>query len=172
VIDSVIQQSPCEVAVVHGGFEPDQVRRVLIPFGANIHTRLAVEIAPLLVEQLGCQVEVVVVFEPDTPAAEKTETIGRIQTLMRENQLPGDPIVHHDREILPGVLMEARGADLLVMGGLAGDFLELLFGRSLTQEITEQTGCPVLWLKEVEERGSFWRSLFAPLQEEVGRGDE
>ena len=43
---------------------------------------------------------------------------------------------------------------------ISGDFMELLFAKSLTREITEQVHCPVLWLKEYEERPSFWSSLF------------
>jgi hypothetical protein len=52
------------------------------------------------------------------------------------------------------------GHDLLVMGGKTGDFIELLFEKSLVREITEQVKCPVLWLKEFEERESFLLSLF------------
>jgi hypothetical protein len=46
------------------------------------------------------------------------------------------------------------------MGGKTGDFIELLFSKSLVREITEQVECPVLWLKEFEERESFFLSLF------------
>ena len=46
------------------------------------------------------------------------------------------------------------------MGGESGDFIELLFAKSLTKEITEQVNCPVLWLKEYEERESFLASIF------------
>ena len=45
------------------------------------------------------------------------------------------------------------------MGGRSGDFLDLLLGKSLTQEITEKVDCPVLWVKEYEERKSFWAEM-------------
>jgi hypothetical protein len=50
------------------------------------------------------------------------------------------------------------------MGGRGGDFLELLLAKSLAQEITERVDCPVLWVKEYEERESFWASLWKPLK--------
>jgi hypothetical protein len=50
------------------------------------------------------------------------------------------------------------------MGGRSGDFLELFLGRSLAQEITEQSSCPVLWVKEYEERLPFWKLLLKPLK--------
>jgi hypothetical protein len=65
-----------------------------------------------------------------------------------------------DTDILNGILKLAKNTDLLVMGGKSGDFVELLFAKSLTVEITEQVKCPVLWLKEYEERDSFIRTLF------------
>ncbi len=54
----------------------------------------------------------------------------------------------------------AKYTDLLVMGGKSGDFLELLFSKSVAREITESVDCPVLWLKEYEERESFLHSIF------------
>jgi hypothetical protein len=48
------------------------------------------------------------------------------------------------------------------MGGRTGDFLELLFAKTLSQEITEQVKCPVLWLKEYQEPRSFWATLLKP----------
>ena len=64
-----------------------------------------------------------------------------------------------DSDILTSVVDESRNVDMILMGGKTGDFLELLFGRSLAQEITEQSVCPVLWVKEYEERESFWKLL-------------
>jgi len=55
----------------------------------------------------------------------------------------------------------------MLMGGKSGDFVELMFGLSLTREITERTNCPVLWVKEYEERESLWKSLFKPFKEET-----
>ena len=48
----------------------------------------------------------------------------------------------------------------MVMGGRTGDFLELLFAKSLVREITKNAYCPVLWVKEYEEQKSFFASLF------------
>ena len=60
-------------------------------------------------------------------------------------------------------------SDLLVMGGKTGDFIELLFSKSLVREITEQVKCPVLWLKEFEERESFFLSLFKTQKNKGGK---
>jgi hypothetical protein len=64
-------------------------------------------------------------------------------------------------------VQQTKKADLLVMGGRSGDFLGLLFGQSLTQEITDRAACPVLWLNEYEEKPSYWQSLFHRAKKEV-----
>ena len=84
----------------------------------------------------------------------------QINKVLADNKLDASIEMITDSDILHGILKLAKNTDLLVMGGKSGDFIELLFSRSLAREITEQVNCPVLWLKEYEERESFFSSLF------------
>jgi amino acid transporter/nucleotide-binding universal stress UspA family protein len=171
IIDSVIAKAPCEVAVLHGRIVADRIRTILIPFGRDVHTLLATEVAPAFIDYFGCRVRVVLVFEPDAGAAEKEAREKAVRELMARNSLQADLKILHDVDILQGILSEARDADLILMGGRSGDFLELFLGRSLAQEITEQSPCPVLWVKEYEEREPFWKLLLKPLKK-PGEKDE
>jgi len=45
--------------------------------------------------------------------------------------------------------------------------LQLMLGQSLSQEITEQAPCPVLWLAEYEEKVSPWAAMFKPFPKEM-----
>jgi hypothetical protein len=63
---------------------------------------------------------------------------------------------------LKGILTKAKEADLVLMAGRTGDFLELLFAKTMAQEITEQVKCPVLWVKEYQEPKSLWSTLLKP----------
>jgi amino acid transporter/nucleotide-binding universal stress UspA family protein len=164
IIDSVIAKAPCEIAVLHGRLPDEGVKTVLIPFAQNIHTLLAGEIAPAFVEHFGCRIKFVIVFEPETPESQKEERQRQAREFMEANRIEAEIKILHDMDILQGVLHESRSADLLLMGGRSGDFMELLLGRSLTQEITEHSPCPVLWVKEYEERKSFWRTLLSPVR--------
>jgi amino acid transporter/nucleotide-binding universal stress UspA family protein len=166
-IDSVIQEAPCEVAVLHGEIPSRGIRGLLIPFGHNIHTRLAVEIAPAFVDHFRCEARIAVVFEPDVPYSSRNQRMEEIRELVKANGLAARIDVVHDKDVLQGVLQQSKGTDLLLMGGRTGDFLGLLLGQSLTQEITERVACPVLWVKEYEERASFWSTLFKPFPKEV-----
>jgi nucleotide-binding universal stress UspA family protein len=161
VIDSVIREAPCEVAVLHGDLPPEGVSRVLVPFGENIHTRLAAELAPAICDYFHSTARLAVVFEPDTPDEAQSDQLTRARNLLQASGLDAQLKVTRNREILQGVVQQSRHADLIIMGGRSGDFLGLLFGQSLTQEITAQSACPVLWVTEYEEHPSFWTGLFS-----------
>lgn len=165
-IDNVIRQAPCEVGVLHGNFDPKRIRNILIPFGYNIHTRLATEVAPRFANHFKSKIRIVSVSEPDTSTAQEEDSLEKIQELMKENSLTAQLEVVKSQNILAGVLKESKKTDLIIMGGLSGDFMELLLRMSLTREITEQAKCPVLWVKEYEERESFWASLFTAHNQE------
>ena len=163
IIDSVISKAPCEVAVLHGEIHEKPIKKILIPFSYDIHTKLAAEIAPAFIEFFNCEVKLVLVFEPGTHTAEKDEREEKVKKLISEYSLKADLKILNDVDILQGIMHEAADSDLILMGGRSGDFLELLFGRSLAQEITEQSPCPVLWIKEYEEQEPLWKLLLKPL---------
>jgi nucleotide-binding universal stress UspA family protein len=165
LIDTVLQKAPSEAVVLHGDFKFDKIKNILIPFSADAHTRLATEIAPALTEFFNAKLKIAIVFNPGTPKTERDEKIKQIKQVMEENSVTAlvEPVT--DEDILQGILRRSRNADLVLMGGRSGDFLELLLAKSLAQEITEQVKCPVLWAKEYEERPSFWASLFKPLNQ-------
>jgi amino acid transporter/nucleotide-binding universal stress UspA family protein len=167
VIDTVLDRAPCEIAILHGDLEPRDVKTILIPFGENIHTQLALELAPALLEHFKCKAKVAVVFEPHTPDEQRSQWVQRIETLKRSNGLTAQLSITKDKGIVQGIVQQTKKADLLVMGGRSGDFLGLLFGQSLTQEITDRAACPVLWLNEYEEKPSYWKSLFHRAKKEV-----
>ncbi len=163
VLDSVFQKATCEVAVLHGTLPKAGVSELYVPFAQDAHARLALEIAPAIAEELGSRVRVGAVFDPRADVAKRQEQAQRIRKEIADSGLDSEleETIHEDAA--RGILVQARSAGLIVMGGRTGDFLELLFARSLAREITEGALCPVLWVREYEERESFWAALFKPL---------
>jgi amino acid transporter/nucleotide-binding universal stress UspA family protein len=166
LIDTILYKSPCEVAILHGDLMAKEIRTILVPFAANIHTRLAIEVAPALLQYFNASLRVIVVMDPGLTSTERKERISKVNQLLGDNSLSGEaePVV--DTDILRGILQQSRQADLLLMGARSGDFLELLLAQSLTQEITERVRCPVLWVKEYEEKRPFWLSLMRSYRKE------
>jgi basic amino acid/polyamine antiporter, APA family len=165
LIDTVLYKSPSEVAVLHGNIVKDNIKTILVPFAANIHTRLAIEVAPALLDYFKAKLKVIVVINPGTHSDERRERILEVNRILTDNSLPADAEAVIERDVLFGILQQSRNADLILMGARSGDFIELLMAQSLTQEITERVKCPVLWVKEYEEKRSFWASLLKPYRE-------
>jgi basic amino acid/polyamine antiporter, APA family len=158
-IDHVLQKTTNEVAILHGEIVPDNVRNILIPYSGDIHTRLAIEISPALKEYYNAKITVAVVFNPEITSTNRQTVLDHIKKNLAETDLSAEIATTIDSDILHGILKLSKKSDLVVMGGKSGDFIELLFAKSLAREITEQVNCPVLWLKEYEERKSFLASL-------------
>jgi amino acid transporter/nucleotide-binding universal stress UspA family protein len=159
-IDTVLYESPSEIAVLYGVLPHENIRRIVVPFGANIHTRLAMEFASALADYFNADLTIAVVFDPMMTKEERATRLDQIQEEVHRNSLSASVEIIKDESVLEGIVRKSSEADLMVMGGKTGDFIELLFAESLTRQITEQARCPVLWLREYEERVSFWSSLF------------
>lgn len=172
VIDTVLDAAPCEVAVLHGHLDPSEVKKILIPFSGNIHTRLAFEMAPALVDYFRCGAEVAAVVEPGTPKERVAEMTELIRERIAAGKFEAEVTIARNRSIRQGVAGRSRDADLLVMGGRSGHLFGLLLARSLTQEITESAACPVLWVNEYEEHRSFWKTILTTEGKEAGATDE
>jgi amino acid transporter len=159
-IDIVLQKTAIEVAILHGEIRSGEVKNILIPYSGDVHTHLAIEISPALMAYYNTKITIAVVIGPETSMLYRQKISNQIYKTLAENNLLADVEIIIDRDILHGLLKKATNTDLLLMGGKSGDFIELLFSKSLAREITEQVSCPVLWLKEYEERESFLVSLF------------
>ncbi len=160
VVDSVLQKATTELAILHGEIKSKQIKNILIPYGGDIHTQLAAEITPAFIEYFGAEIKIGVVLNPNMTLQDQQKKVNDINTLLTENNLSAKIVTVIETDILIGILKLSVGNDLLVMGGKTGDFLELLFSKSLVMEITKQVDCPVLWLEEYEEHESFFLSLF------------
>jgi basic amino acid/polyamine antiporter, APA family len=160
VIDSVMQKSTTEMAILHGEIKSGKIKNILVPYSDDVHTQLAAELAPALTGFFDAKIKIAVVFSPEMTKKDQEQKLIKINDLLKENNLPAKIVTTVDSDILRGILKLSAGNDLLLMGGKSGDFLELLFSKSLVREITRQVECPVLWLKEFEERESFFLSLF------------
>jgi amino acid transporter/nucleotide-binding universal stress UspA family protein len=166
IIDSVLQGAHAEVAVLHGTLPSSPVKQIVVPFARNIHTQLAMEIIPALTEHFRCQARIVAVAESGTPHSEREAQLREMESALGGSTHNGEVTVVDHGDVLSSIVEESKTADLMVMGGRSGDFLGLLLGQSLTQDITERAICPVLWLREFEERPGFWSTLFTPYAKE------
>ncbi len=167
VVDRTLRVIPGETAILHGSLSERPIRNILVPFGKDAHSRLALDMAPRIAAYFKARFRVLLVVEPDTEVSQQRALVADAETVLRELAPSAELVIESNTDILNGIEQHARTADLLLMGGYSGDFLGNMLGRSLTQEITEQVSIPVLWIREYEEQETFWATLLQPLSKEA-----
>lgn len=131
LIDTVIQKAPAEVAILHGAFSQKGIGTIMIPFGANVHTRLAMEIAPALADYFGAKLKVVIILGAEMTKREGDDRLNQVRNMMAEHDLPADIAVVREQEVLQGLVNLSKSADLFLMGGQTGDFMKLLLAKTI-----------------------------------------
>lgn len=165
VMDDVISEAPWESAVLQGSLRKENVKTVLVPFGTDVHSKLALDMSDAFSRYFNAKLRVLLVGD-----AEREENYHeRLELAQRWVRAAGSHVelaTEAASGILAGLNNHANGDSLLIMGDSAGDSRMALFGQSLSQEIVEQTESPILWIREFEEMKSFWVSLLQPLKRE------
>lgn len=166
LVETILRKSTSEVAILHGSFDERAVRKVVLPLGANVHSQLAVELAPAFVSYFGASLDVVRVIDPDLGPIGTDNLLDAARANLEAHDVRAEYHIVRNKSIANGVAEASKHADLLLMGGRSGDLFELLLAKSLSREITLRVTCPVLWVREYEERTSFWRALWSKSERE------
>jgi amino acid transporter/nucleotide-binding universal stress UspA family protein len=167
IIDEALERTTAEVIFLHGLIPEQGVRKILLPFGENIHTRLAAELAPALTDYFRAQLVVGLVLPTKVPADERERRTQKVGEFIRE-RCPGAEIeTLQDDDVVHGVVRASRRADLLLMGGRTGSLWEMLAASSMTEDITRQATCPVIWAEEYEESRSLLTRLLQSSEKEI-----
>ena len=103
IIDSVVLKFPGEVAVLHGTFEKEEIKTILIPFSTDLHAILATEIAPAFVDYFNCKIKILLVFDPQMSMPEKEERKLKVKELIEQNPFPAEIKILDDTDILKGL---------------------------------------------------------------------
>jgi len=96
----------------------------------------------------------------DLTKAEKGKRIEAIRADLREQGIEAEARVFASDDPVSGIVRASSRADLVIIGGAGGGGIDFPFAFSPETEIVDQVACPVLWLREYEERESLLRSLF------------
>jgi amino acid transporter/nucleotide-binding universal stress UspA family protein len=155
VVDRVVRSGPAQVVEVHGRRWPKRTRSVLLAFEAGPHAELTVDLARAFATQAAVPLRAVHVLPPEASAAQ-------VRTAGREvrKALPGngevDVRVVRSADLVSGILGEARGSDLIVVGGTEAGLLEHLFGYALPLELADRTAKAVAIIYEMPAEPKRW----------------
>jgi uncharacterized hydrophobic protein (TIGR00271 family) len=157
IIDAVMRDAPCDVLVARGR-EWEQVNRILVPTAGGPHALIAAQLAMLLSETYGAQVTVVYVqLGRATPEQmeENQQIIAQTLAGLEFSRPPEQKVIIAD-SVVEGIVREAEGYDLVLLGASEeGLFDQLVFG-SIPQQIAARVPKTAVIVRRYGGPTEFW----------------
>lgn len=157
VMDIVLKEAPCNVAVVCGE-KMGQVRRIVITATDNVNSFLAAELSPALVDKFKADLLLLHAIPQDSGAEEETQAKRWIDSFMEKANLK----IKSERKILKAekpaeaIAGQVQEGDLLFMGESKGGPLEQLLFTSVPEEVDEKISQPIIVFKKFQPRERSW----------------
>ncbi|UCH79073.1 MAG: amino acid permease, partial [Candidatus Coatesbacteria bacterium] len=152
VIDAVLENAPCDVAIVRPGKEElADVERILVAASGSANSRLAAELAPAFADRFEAQLRVIMVSgaadEAGLPRYIARNVLDEVTCDVECRHGFEREVVFAD-DVTEAVMEEVRPRDLVVMGARKGGAWEQLLFKSIPEEVYERVGNTVVVIKK------------------------
>ena len=157
VMDMVLKEAPCNVAVVCGE-KMDQVGRIIITATDNVNSFLAAELSPALVEKFKADLLLLHAIPQDASAEEEIQAKRWIDSFVEKANLK----IKSERKVLKAeepakaIAGQIQEGDLLLMGESKGGTIEQLLFTSVPEEVAEQISQPIIVFKKFQPQERSW----------------
>ncbi len=157
VMDIVLKEAPCNVAVVCGE-KMDQIKRIIIAATDNVNSQLTAELSPALVDKFKAELSILHVIPQDLSPEEETQAKRWVDSFVEKANLK----IRSERKILKAekpasaITEQIQEGDLLLMGESKGGALEQLIFTSVPEKVEEQTSQPIIVFKKFQPRERSW----------------
>ncbi len=157
VMDMVLKEAPCNVAVVCGE-KMDQVGRIIITATDNVNSFLAAELSPALVEKFKADLLLLHAIPQDAGAEEEIQAKRWIDSFVEKANLK----IKSERKVLKAeepakaIAGQIQEGDLLLMGESKGGTIEQLLFTSVPEEVAEQISQPIIVFKKFQPQERSW----------------
>jgi APA family basic amino acid/polyamine antiporter len=152
VIDAVLENAPCDVAVVRpgeGGL--GDVERILVAVSGSANARLAAELAPAFADRFDAKLRVITVSgATDEFGLPRYSASNLLDDILCDVECRRG----FEREVVPAedvteaVISEIKPRDLVVMGARKGGAWEQLLFKSIPEEVYERVNNTVVIIKK------------------------
>ena len=181
VLDPVVRNAPCDVAVVayqpetfqdeDAARDPLAIKNILVPTAGGPHAPLATRLALLLAREFDASTRTVYVARPDASEAELAQGHERIENTlqsMREvlrSLLKHDPlqqdvqlesIVVQSPSVVDGIIQAGAESDLVFIGASEESLLDQVIFGTLPEQVARACPSPVVMVKRYRGLSRFW----------------
>ena len=157
VMDAVIRDAPCDVTVVKG-HEGVQVDKILVATAGGPNAARAARLAMLLSESYGSQVTALYVQLGQATPEQMDENRRRIaQTLagLEFSRPPEQKVIIAD-SVIEGIVEEAAGYDLVLLGASEETLFDRFVSGSIPQQIAARVPKTVIMVREYGGLTELW----------------
>ncbi len=152
VIDAVLENAPCDVAVVRpGSRDLTDVERILVAVSGSANARLAAELAPAFADRFDAKLRVITVSGATDEFGLPRYSAGNLLDDVLcdvECRRGFEREVIYASDVTEAVMSEIRPKDLVVMGARKGGAWEQLLFKSVPEEISERVNNTVVIIKK------------------------
>jgi len=163
IVERVIRQAPCQVAVVYGEIDRDAITRITVPVTSGRNSLLAAQLAPTLADWFDAEARAITVVDRGMDAAESDMLLENARMTLRtadfERELEAVRVPATDR----GFLRAIRRGDLVVLGAPSTGPVVPVLGDTVPALLARHNRNPVIVVRAVPEHRShrFERMFFA-----------
>ncbi len=157
VIDRVIRDAPCDVTVAQGE-EWEAAQKILVPTAGGPHAPIAAQLAMMLSQTYGSQVTALHVQLGRATSEQMEESRRRVAETLEglDFSQPPEKKVIVAESVVEGVIQEAQGYDLVLLGASEeGLFDQFVFG-SIPQQIAARVSKTAVIVRRYGERSEPW----------------
>jgi len=161
VVERVLHEAPCQVAIVYGRIPKRGVRGIVLPTTKGLNTELAAELVPAYTAHFGTTARAITVIPGESSArvAETIETEAR-ETLSAAG-FTGDLTVVKRADVVVGLARALRPDELVIMGAPSTAPVAAIFGETVPTAIAHRGRHPVIVVRDVEpHRARHFERLF------------
>jgi uncharacterized hydrophobic protein (TIGR00271 family) len=157
IIDAVIRDAPCDVTVVKG-HEEVRMDKILVPTAGGPNAAKAARLAMLLSQSYGSQVTALYVQSGQATSEQMEENRQCVaQTLagLEFSHPPEQKVITAD-SVIEGIVKEAAGYDLVLLGASEEALFDKFVFGSIPQQIAARVPKTVIMVKEYGGLTEFW----------------
>ncbi len=158
ILDPVVQEAPCNVAVLRGEEEVSEVRRILVPTAGGPHAPLAARLGLELARAFNGHVTVLYICRGRCDDAQMAQGVERIQQTIAGLDGEGylTPKVVAADDVVQGILDQAQEHDLVLLGASEEGILDQILFGNVPERIARESPKPVIMVRAYRGAAQWW----------------
>jgi len=152
IVERVLRDAPCQVAVVYGVLRAGGVRRIVVPVTRSRNAELAASLAPALAEYFGADTLGITVVDPLAPPEETRRLEREAKETMTAAELSAPLRVLRRDDPADGLARDLAAGDLVLIGAPSSGPMAAVFGETVPSTISNQGRNPVVVVRDLEPR--------------------